>query len=88
MLKYLGKEFALKDLGKLNFFLGVEVKEVSDGLVLNQAKYAREVLARVGMLNCKGCPTPMSSSEKITIHEGELLGPDDSTKYRSMVGAL
>jgi histone deacetylase 1/2 len=56
--------------------------------VLNQEKYARDVLARVGMLNCKGSPTPLSSSEKITAYEGELLGPDDSTSYRSMVGAL
>jgi histone deacetylase 1/2 len=88
LLKNLSKEFALKDLGDLNFFLGIEVKKVKDGLVLNQAKYAKEVLTRVGMQNCKGSPTPLSSSERITAHEGELLGPEDSTKYRSMVGAL
>jgi histone deacetylase 1/2 len=88
LLKDLSKEFALKDLGDLHFFLGIEVKKVNDGLVLNQAKYAKDVLSCVGMLDCKSSPTPLSSSEKITAHEGELLGPEDSTKYRSMVGAL
>jgi histone deacetylase 1/2 len=88
LLKDLSKEFALKDLGDLHFFLGIEVKQVNDGLVLNQAKYAKDILSRVGMLSCKGSPTPLSSSEKITAHEGTLLGPEDSTKYRSMVGAL
>jgi histone deacetylase 1/2 len=32
-------------------------------------------------------PTPLSSSEKI-VAQGELLGPEDSTNYRSVVGAL
>jgi histone deacetylase 1/2 len=88
LLKDLSKEFALKDLGDLHYFLGMEVKEVNDRLILSQTKYAQDVLAHVGMADCKGSPTPFSSSEKITAHEGEPLGPDDSTKYRSMVGAL
>jgi hypothetical protein len=49
--------------------------------VLNEVKYAQDVLARVGMQGCKGAPTPLTSSEKITAYEGELLGPQDSTKY-------
>ena len=32
LLKDLGKEFALKDLGSLHFFLGIEVKPVKKGL--------------------------------------------------------
>jgi hypothetical protein len=68
--------------------LGLEVHSISDGLLLSQEKYAQDVLARVGMAHCSGCPTPLSSSEKITGREGDLLGPEDSTNYRSMVGAL
>ncbi|XP_051190870.1 uncharacterized mitochondrial protein AtMg00810-like [Lolium perenne] len=88
LLKVLGKAFALKDLGDLHYFLGLEVHKVHDGIVLNQAKYAQDVLARVGMTHCSGSPTPLSSSEKITAREGDMLGPEDSTRYRSMVGAL
>ncbi|XP_071685375.1 uncharacterized protein [Lolium perenne] len=88
LLKDLSQEFALKDLGDLNFFLGIEVQKVDDGIVLSQAKYAQDILTRVGMVNCTGMPTQLSSSEKITAYQGDLLGPEDSTKYRSMVGAL
>ncbi|KAK1642839.1 hypothetical protein QYE76_060644 [Lolium multiflorum] len=88
LLKDLHQEFALKDLGDLRYFLGIEVTPVSHGLVLNQAKYAQDLLTRVGMVNCQGMPTPLSSSEKISAHQGDPLGPDDSSKYRSIVGAL
>jgi histone deacetylase 1/2 len=88
LLRDLSKKFALKDLGDLHYFLGIEVHKVSDGIVLNQAKYAQDVLARVNMTGCSGVPTPLSSSEKITAQDGDMLGPEDSTNYRSMVGAL
>jgi histone deacetylase 1/2 len=88
LLKDLSQEFALKDLCDLNFFLGIEVQKVANGLVLNQAKYAQDILTRVGMAHCIGVSTPLSSSEKISAHQGDLLGPEDSTNYRSMVGAL
>jgi histone deacetylase 1/2 len=42
----------------------------------------------VGMRECKPLPTPLSASEKLSVTEGELLGPEDSTRYRSIVGAL
>jgi histone deacetylase 1/2 len=87
-LQDLSKEFALNDLGALHYFLGIEVSKVQNGIVLSQAKYAQDVLKRVGMTDCTGVPTPLSSSEKITAQEGVQLGPEDSTKYRSVVGAL
>jgi hypothetical protein len=55
---------------------------------LSQKKYASDVLKRVGMSDCKPVNTPMSTSEKLSLHEGDLLGPSDATQYRSMVGAL
>lgn len=40
------------------------------------------------MSNCKPVATPMSTSEKISLHEGTLLGPNDAKNYRSVVEAL
>lgn len=40
------------------------------------------------MVNCKAVTTPLSTSEKLIAGDGEPLGPDDSTKYRSIVGGL
>jgi histone deacetylase 1/2 len=84
----LKQDFALKDLGDLHYFLGIEVRKDTEGIVLSQEKYARDVLTRVGMMNCKALATPLSASEKLSKYEGNLLSPSDSTRYRSVVGAL
>jgi histone deacetylase 1/2 len=88
LLKDLNVHFAIKDLGPLHFFLGIEVKRLSDGLLLTQEKYANDLLSKVGLVGCKAAPTPLSSSEPLSLHEGTPLGSDDSTQYRSIVGAL
>jgi len=88
LLADLQAEFALKDLGDLHFFLGIEVKRGCDGLTLTQERYALDILKRSGMQLCKPVDTPLSPTEKLSIESGDKLGPDDSTKYRSMVGAL
>lgn len=88
LIKDLEQEFALKDLGDLHYFLGIEVSRQKNGLVLTQERYASEILQRVGMTKCKPADTPLSTSEKLVLDSGSRLGPDDSTKYRSIVGAL
>jgi hypothetical protein len=88
LLQDLQKEFALKDLRELNYFLGIEVTKIQDGLLLTQEKYASDLLKRVGMSNCKPVASPLSTSEKLSVHEGTLLGAKDATNYRSVVGAL
>ena len=88
LLSDLKRDFALKDFGELNYFLGIEVRKEEDGILLTQEKYAKEILTRVGMKNCKPATTPLSSTEKLSLHEGEVLSAEDSTRYRSVVGAL
>jgi hypothetical protein len=88
MLKDLRSDFALKDLGRLHYFLGIEVQHINNGIHLSQGKYASDVLQRVGMINCKPCTTPLSTSGKLKIGSGDLLSSEDATRYRSIVGAL
>lgn len=88
LLKDLGAEFALKDLGDLHYFLGIEIKKHGDELHLSKEKYATDLVKRAGLQGCKASPTPLSSSEKLSLTEGELLSQEDGTKYRSLVGAL
>jgi histone deacetylase 1/2 len=42
----LNAHFAIKELGDLHFFLGIEVKKIQDGLVLTQEKYDSDLLAK------------------------------------------
>lgn len=58
----LNKEFATKDLGKLNYFLGLELTYISDGLFLTQGKYAHDILTRAGLLDAKPISTPLSNT--------------------------
>jgi hypothetical protein len=88
LLQDLIGEFALKDLGELHYFLGIEVAKVKDGVLLTQRKYATKLLAKARMCNCKSVATPPSTSEKLSIEGGTPLGPEDNTRYRSIVGAL
>jgi hypothetical protein len=39
LLRDLGNEFALKDLGELSYFLGIEVSKLKYGVILSQEKY-------------------------------------------------
>jgi hypothetical protein len=40
------------------------------------------------MFNCKVVNMPLSTSEKLLAHVGELQGPNNATSYRSLVGGL
>jgi histone deacetylase 1/2 len=88
LLKDLQHEFALKDPGDLHYFLGIEVTRNKDGLILSQEQYAKDIVTHASMKTCKLVDTPLSTSEKLSILDGDKLGPEDSTKYRSLVGAL
>jgi histone deacetylase 1/2 len=88
LLQDLNENFAIKDLGELHFFLGIEVKKVNNSLLLTPEKYAIDFLKKVGMQNCKPTPTPMSSSDQLSLTSGTPLGSEDCTQFRSIVGAL
>jgi histone deacetylase 1/2 len=88
LLADLQQEFALKDLGDLHYFLGIEVKRGNSNLILTQERYANDILKRSGMEKCKPIDTPLSSTQKLSVESGDRLGLDDSTRYRSLVGAL
>lgn len=64
LLKDLSKDFALKDLGDLHYFLGIEVTKVNNGILLTQERYVNDLLCRVNMKDCKPVVTPLSASEK------------------------
>lgn len=56
--------------------------------MITQERYALEILQRVGMLNCKPADTSLPTGEKLVLASSSKLGPEDSTRYQSIVGAL
>jgi len=86
LVQDLHSSFALKDLGPLNFFLGVEASWKSDGLHLSQQRYILDILKKTNMELVKPVSTPMSSSTKLSKFEGSTI--TDPTLYRSTVRSL
>ena len=83
----LSSHFALKDLGRLHYFLGVEVTwHANTSLHLSQSKYICDLLHRTDMLHAKPQPTPMVSSLRLTADGSTSV--EDPTFFRSIVGAL
>ena len=84
----LAATFPIKDLGLLEYFLGLEASYNSGGMTLTQQKYAMDLLHRVNMENCKPTSTPLSTSDQLARVSGQPLGADDSFRYRSVIGGL
>ncbi|CAL8994451.1 unnamed protein product [Prunus brigantina] len=83
----LGEVFDMKDIGRLTYFLGLEVHYQDNGdIFVNQAKYARDLFKKACMDTCKPCLTPIKPHQSVLKDEGTLLS--DPTLYRSLVGAL
>ncbi|GJR99143.1 retrovirus-related pol polyprotein from transposon TNT 1-94 [Tanacetum coccineum] len=82
--KIMHDEFEMSMMGELNFFLGLQIKQLDDGIFFNQSKYIKEMLKKFGLEDSKPMKTPMSTETKLTRdQEGESV---DNTKYRGMIG--
>uniref|UniRef100_A0A2N9FEJ6 Reverse transcriptase Ty1/copia-type domain-containing protein n=1 Tax=Fagus sylvatica TaxID=28930 RepID=A0A2N9FEJ6_FAGSY len=86
LLILLQSDFAVKDLGKLNYFLGVEVIPNAHGAFLSQQRYILDLLKHTKMIDAKPVSSPMASTTNLTAHEGEAFL--DVTLFRSTVGTL
>ncbi|GJR02821.1 ribonuclease H-like domain-containing protein [Tanacetum coccineum] len=85
IIRSLHQEFAMTDLGPLNYFLGISVTRDSSGLFLSQKKYVVEILDRAHMVNCNPSRTPIDTESKLG-SDGDPVS--DPTLYRSLAGSL
>ncbi|RVW34622.1 Retrovirus-related Pol polyprotein from transposon RE1 [Vitis vinifera] len=82
----LSKEFEIKDLGTLRYFLGMEVARSSKGIFVSQRKYTLDMLKETGMLGCKPSNTPMDPFNKIGSKED--MAAVNKGRYQRLVGRL
>lgn len=84
--KLLTKEFEIKDLGNLKYFLGMEIARSKKGIAVSQRKYVLDLLNETGMLGCKPAETPMDTTVKLEESDGSA--PVDKGRYQRLVGKL
>jgi hypothetical protein len=87
LVRSLSETFPIKDLGPLEYFLGLEASYNSRGMTLTQRKYVLDLLLRVSIENSNPT-TPLIPSKRLARDTGALLGTKDSLQYRGMVGSL
>ncbi|QHO14032.1 Retrovirus-related Pol polyprotein [Arachis hypogaea] len=84
--QHLFDHFQTKDMGKLKYFLGIEVAQSNAGICISQRKYALDILEETGMLDSRPVDTPMDPNTKLSPNQGEPLA--DPGRYRRLIGRL
>ena len=73
-------------MGELNYFLGLQIKQLKEDIFINQTKYIKDLIKKFGMKDTKPMGTPMSTSTKL---DSDEKGKSINIKlYRSMIGSL
>jgi hypothetical protein len=77
-------KFQMGDLGKLHFYLGLEVNQSSEGIAVSQSVYAMKILSVAGLIGSNSCQMEVRLKQsKLSIAQAV-----DPTEYRKIVGAL
>ncbi|XP_031271788.1 uncharacterized protein LOC116130176 [Pistacia vera] len=79
-------EFEMTDLGKMAYFLGMEINQTPCGIFVNQKKYANEVLRKFSMESCKSMDIPLVQNQKLSKEYGAVK--IDEGLYRSLIDHL
>ncbi|KAK1420567.1 hypothetical protein QVD17_22267 [Tagetes erecta] len=82
----LHKTFAVKDMGNLSYFLGIEIIPSGNNIILSQRKYINELLDKANLSSAKPVPSPITTTANLAIRDSPLF--PDPVKYRQIVGAL
>ena len=84
--KGMSGRFEMSDLGKLTYYLGIEVDQHGEGITLKQERYAKKILEETKMQDCNMVHVPMDPSLKFSKAQGEKSV--DEREYRRVIGCL
>nr|XP_016443291.1 PREDICTED: uncharacterized mitochondrial protein AtMg00810-like [Nicotiana tabacum] len=83
---FLHETFKIKILGRLHYFLGMEVLYKEDGVVISQRKFTMDLLKEFECTQYSSLTSPLDPSTKLKADESPLL--IDPSNYRKLVGKL
>ncbi|XP_048596262.1 uncharacterized protein LOC125578034 [Brassica napus] len=76
----MAKRFEMSDLGRLTYYLGIEVKQHEEGITLSQIHYALKILEEAGMRDCNSVHILMEPGLKLA--KSETKRDIDATNYK------
>ena len=82
----MSSEYEMSMMGELTFFLGLQIKQTSDGIFINQEKYVKELLSKYNLHSTSSMKTPISAP--LSMDSDPDGKPVDPTTFRGMVGSL
>jgi hypothetical protein len=65
----MSREFEMSMMGELQYFLGLQIKQVKDGTFVHQTKYTKDMLRKFQMQDVKPMSTPMGSTATLDADE-------------------
>lgn len=77
-------KFEKSDLGKLTYYLGIQVDQHKDGITFRQERYAKKILEETEMKDCNAVHIPMAPSLKLSKSRDENI--IDEMNYRRSIG--
>ena len=80
------KRFQMSSMGKLTFFLGLQVKQQPDGIFISQDKYVQDILTKFDFRTIRSASTPIEANKALVKDEDGIAV--DEHLYRSMIGCL
>ena len=81
--RQLSDNYKMHDLGPLQLYLGLEIRQEPNQISVRQSRYTQQLLDKFNMANCKAAPTPL-----VPFDFDSTQVPDSSLPVRQAVGAL
>ena len=82
----MASELEMSMIGELSYFLGLQIKQIKNGIFVSQGKYIKDMLKKFGMDDAKAISTPMGTNGNLDSDaSGNMM---DQKMYRSMIESL
>ena len=84
--KLMQSKYEMSMMGELTYFLGLQVKQVKDGIFISQTKYIYDLLKKFEFIDCSSAKTPITTATKLELNTKE--SKVEISSYRGMIDSL
>ena len=84
MKKFLVREYEIKDLGALRYFLSMDFAKSKKAIFVSQRKYVLDLLEEIDLLGCKLVETPVEPNLRLQLANADNVVNQE--QYQRLVG--